>query len=57
MITFEDGDPDVQAFLKKVMKIQREHMLMDAGDSSLQRRDRIKASAIEVIRAREAKKK
>ncbi len=57
MITFEDGDPDVQAFLKKVMKIEREHILTQKDETSLARRDSIKRAALEVVRQREAKSK
>lgn len=57
MITFEDGDPDVQAFLKKVMKIEREHILTQKDETSSARRDAIKRAALEVVRQREAKPK
>ena len=57
VISFEDGDPDVQEFLKKVMKIQREHLLEQQDSSSQRRREVIRLAAVELVRKREAKKK
>ncbi len=57
MVSFDDGDPDVRDFLKKVMRIQREHQLEQQDSSSQRRREVIRQAAVELVRKREAKKK